>query len=359
MPEKNSDEIDKAFEERFITRHRLQGFSPKYFDNSSGCLFSYSESDCQTAKVLVQNSGTMPKPFINSPIKYEPEEFRDISANTLTDFFDSPIRFFLRKRLGITIRKGIEEIEDREAIVPGSLARYFIKQQITDCMLKDIDPLPFLKARGILPHASIGLAIYDELSGPTKEFVSAVKGLTGRGHAEIADFKLSSGDYTISGNFELYDDNMVFYRPSEISAKHMARAWLRHLLFSLWKKGGVTHIAGFRDNVPAVMRFDALNDPQGILDNILELFSYGLTRPLHFFPDLSMAYAKEIIKKGEDDVIKGLSKDWAGNIYSKGEKGKDPYYLIYPGETLPLDDNFKWAARLFFDALIENSRREE
>jgi exonuclease V gamma subunit len=152
---------------------------------------------------------------------------------------------------------------------------------------------------------------------------------------------------------------MVFYRPSEITAKHMARAWLRHILFSLWKKGGVTSLAGFKNKVPAVMRFDALNDPQGILDNILELFSYGLTRPLLFFPDLSMAYAKEIIKKGEDDVIKGLSKDWAGNIYSKGEKEKDPYYLIYPGETLPLDDNFKWAARLFFDALIENSRREE
>jgi exodeoxyribonuclease V gamma subunit len=356
---KKPDEIETAFEERFITRHRLQGFSPEYFVNPAGRLFSYSGSDCETAKLLRRNTGTLPKPFITSPIKYDYDDFRDLNVSTLTDFFDSPVKFFLRKRLGITLRTGIEEIEDREAIVPGPLAGYLIREQIADCMLKDIDPLPFLKARGILPHASFGLAIYDELSGPTKEFVSAVKGLTGGCPAERADFRLSSGNYTISGSFELHDGNMVFYRPYKITAKHMARAWLNHILFSLWKKGGVTSLAGFKDKAPAVMRFDALDDPQVILDNILELFSYGLARPLHFFPVLSMKYAKDIIKKDEEDVIKGLSNDWAGNDFSKGEKKENPYYLIYPGETLPLDDNFKWAASLFFDALISNSRWEE
>lgn len=355
---KAPDEIDKAFDERFITRHRLQGFSPKYFDDSSECLFSYSQTDCETAKVLMRNSGALPKPFITSPINYRPDDFRDLTVGTLTDFFDSPVKFFLRKRLGITIKKGIEEIEDREAITPDGLTRYLIREQIADCMLKDIDPLPFLKARGILPHASFGLALHDELSGPTKEFVSAVKALTGKGPAERADFTLSSGDYTITGNFELYEGNIIFYSPSEISAKHMARAWLMHILFNLSGKGGATILAGFKKKVPAVMRFDALSDPQLILGNVLELFSYGQGRPLHFFPDLSMAYAKNILEKDEDDVIGGLSRDWAGNDFSMGEKEKEPYYLIYPGETLPFDDNFKWAASLFFDALISNSRWE-
>lgn len=356
---KAPDEIDKAFDERFITRHRLQGFSPEYFINPEGCLFSYSQSDCETAKLLRQNSGTLAKPFITSPIKYKPEDFKEISINMLTDFFDSPVKFFLRKRLGITIKKDIEEIEDREAIAPDGLSRYLIREQIADCMLKDIDPLPFLKARGILPHASFGLAVYDELSGPTKEFVSVVKEITGKSDPEISAFEVNSGDYTITGTFELYDGNMVFYRPSEISAKHMARAWLKHMLFNLSGKGSVTMLAGFKNKVPAVMRFDALSDPQGILDNVLKLFSYGLGQPLHFFPDPSMAYATDIIKKDESDVIRGLSKDWAGNPYSKGEREKEPYYLIYPGETLPFDDNFKWAAGLFFEALIQNSRWEE
>ena len=331
----------------------------KYFTNSNERLFSYSEIDCETAKALRQTPGTSLKPFISSSIKHDPAEFRDLSTETLTEFFDSPVRFFLRRRLGITVRRGIDEIDDREAIVPDNLVKFSIRQQIADCMIKDTDPLPVLKAQGILPHASLGLAIYDELSSRTKGLVSVVKGLIGMGSEESAGFEISSGDYTISGSFELYNGNLVLWRPSDISAKHMMRAWLWHVLFNLRGKGGITQLAGFKtkdkDKVPAVMRFEPLSNPQSTLDNILGLFSYGLDRPLHFFPNLSMAYAEGMIKNDEDKVIKGLIRDWAGSGFPEGEKEMDPYYLIYPGEICPIDDNFKWASRLFFGELLQNS----
>jgi exodeoxyribonuclease V gamma subunit len=356
----SEDELkDKAFEERFITKHRLQGFSPKYFTGTSERLFSYSESDCETAKALRQTPRNSLKPFISSLIKHDPAEFRDLSVETLIEFFDSPVRFFLRRRLGITLRRGIDEIDDRETIVPDDLEKYLISQQIADCMVKDIDPLPTLKAQGMLPHASIGLALYDELSSLTKRLMSVVKGLNGHGSEEITGFEVSSGDYTVSGNFSLYDGSLVLFRPSSISAKQIVRAWLWHVLYNLQGKGGITQLAGFikkeKDKVPAVMRFEPLSYPQSTLDNILGLFSHGLARPLHFFPNLSKAYAEGIIEKDEDKVIKGLIRDWAGNGFSKGEKEMDPHYLIYPGETCPIDDNFKWASSLFFDELLQNS----
>ena len=350
---------DKAFEERFITKHRLQGFSPKYFTGTSERLFSYSESDCETAKALRQTTGSSIKPFISSLIKHDPAEFRDLPAETLIEFFDSPVRFFLRRRLGITLRRGIDEIDDRETIVPDSLQKYSISQQIEDCMVKDIDPLPTLKARGILPHASAGLAIYDELSNLTKRLMSVVKGLNGQGSDEITGFEVSSGDYNVSGSFNLYDGRLVFVRPSNISAKHIVRTWLWHVLYNLQGKGGITQLAGFikkdNDKVPAVMRFEPLSDPQSTLDNVLVLFTHGLARPLHFFPELSMGYAKGIIKNDEDKVIKDCLSNWAGNDFSKGEKEMDPYYLIYPGEICPIDDNFKWASSLFFNELLQKS----
>jgi exodeoxyribonuclease V gamma subunit len=359
LTEEEPDKKDKAFEERFITKHRLQGFSPKYFSDSENRLFSYSETDCETAKALSQNPWTSLKPFISSSIKHDPEDFRNISVDTLIEFFDNPVRFFLRRRLGITIRRGIEEIDDRETIVPDGLAKFSIRQQIGDCMIKNIDPLPLLKARGMLPHASAGLALYDELSNQTKELVRVVKGLSGKSSVESAGFEISSGGYTISGSFELYGGNLVFWRPSNIPAKHIIRAWLWHVLFNLWGKGGITQIAGFKkkgnDKVPVVMRFDALSDPESTLNNISELFSNGLALPLHFFPDLSMAYAEGIIKKNNDEVIKGLVGKWTGNEFSPGEKDKDPYYLIYPGEICPIDDNFKKASIGFFDELLKKS----
>jgi exodeoxyribonuclease V gamma subunit len=363
ISDEDPDKKDKVFEERFITKHRLQSFSPKYFTNFDKRLFSYSESDCETAKELRQNSGAYLKPFISSSIKHDPAEFKELSVEKLTEFFDSPVRFFLRRRLGITIRRGIEEIDDRETIIPDNLVKYSIRQQIADCMIKDIDPLPVLKAQGILPHASAGLALYDELSSLTKGLVSVVKRLIGRGSIESTGFETSSGDYTISGSFEIYDNNLFFWRPSDISARHMVRAWLWHVLFNLWGNGGITHLAGFKrkgnDKIPAVIRFDALSDPKITLDNIIGLFSYGLARPLHFFPDLSLAYAEGIIKKNDDEVIKGLARNWIGNAFSPGEKDKDPYYLIYPGETSPIDDDFKKASKGFFDELLKNIGWEE
>ncbi|HEY9162501.1 MAG TPA: exodeoxyribonuclease V subunit gamma [Desulfomonilia bacterium] len=363
LKEDDPDERDKAFEDRFVTKHRLQGFSPKYFTGEDGRLFSYSKGDCETAKALIRKDPIPIKPFICSPVKCDPAEFRNLSAETLAEFFRNPVRFFLRRRLGISIRGSDEEIEDREAIKTGSLQNFKISQTIVESLMKETDPLPLLMASGLLPHGSLGEALYRELLGQAKELIATVMNIAGSGPTEIKAFELNHNGRVISGSFELKGGCPFSFRPSVISAKHILNAWLTHVMFNVLNEGGTSLLAGFekkdKQRVPAVIRFGPLTDPEKTLGNILELFSSGISRPVHFFPEISMNYVESIRKKGEDKAFIAAKNAWIGNDFDQGEKDKDPYYLIYPGETSPIDEGFKEASAAFFSELLENCTWEE
>ncbi len=364
LKEDDPDKWDKAFEDRFVTRHRLQGFSPKYFTGEDERLFSYSKGDCETAKALIRKDAAPVKPFICSPVKCDAAEFRNLSAETLSEFFRNPVRFFLRRSLGISIKGGDEEIEDREAIKPDNLRNFMISRTIVESLMKDADPLPVLKAGGLLPHALLGEALYGELLGQAKELVATVRDIAGAGPAVFERFEITSAGHVISGGFELKGGAPFSFRPSVIKARHIVNAWLTHVMFNVFKEGGASFLAGFKkkkdnDRIPAVMRFGPLADPRKTLGNILDLFSSGLSRPIHFFPEISMDYAEAIEKKGEALALIAAEKAWEGTAFNEGEKDRDPYYLIYPGEASPMDGGFKEVSTAFFGELLENMRWEE
>jgi exodeoxyribonuclease V gamma subunit len=218
-------------------------------------------------------------------------------------------------------------------------------------------------ASGLLPHGSLGEALYRELLGQAKELIATVRNIAGSGPVEIKAFELNHNGHVISGSFELKGGCPFSFRPSVISAKHILNAWLMHVMFNVLNEGGTSLLAGFekkdKQRVPAVIRFGPLTDPEKTLGNILELFSSGISRPVHFFPEISMDYVENIRKKGEDKAFIAAKNAWIGNDFDQGEKDKDPYYLIYPGEASPIDEAFKEASGIFFSELLENCTWEE
>ena len=93
--------------------------------------------------------------------------------------------------------------------------------------------------------------------------------------------------------------------------------------------------ARFPENTAAV---DALQGA-GWEVTLLDLYREGLCRPLHFFPESSLAYAH----KQEWNPGRARQR-WEGSEYVAGE-GRDPYFDLCFGRTDPFTAEFDRLAR--------------
>ena len=109
------DYLDQAFvfpqkrpaKEFVLTEHPLHAFSPRYFSSpgSDARLFSYSEANAEASRRM--NAMRTPKmpPFITDPLPQIEELNRNVELRELIDFWGNPSRYFVRSRLGLTLRK--------------------------------------------------------------------------------------------------------------------------------------------------------------------------------------------------------------------------------------------------------------
>ena len=68
------------------------------------------------------------------------------------------------------------------------------------------------------------------------------------------------------------------------------------------------------------VKFSPVENSGDNLAALLDLYREGLSRPLHFFPELSREYAEQTHKKGkgENEAIRVVVKKWQGSDYAKG-----------------------------------------
>ncbi|PKN59578.1 MAG: hypothetical protein CVU53_07500, partial [Deltaproteobacteria bacterium HGW-Deltaproteobacteria-11] len=90
-------------------------------------------------------------------------------------------------------------------------------------------------------------------------------------------------------------------------------------------------------------------DPSAILTDILSLYWEGLSTPLRFFPESSMAYAHKL---GWD--IDRARKKWETGFNDYPGEGDDAYFRLCFGEVDPFNDDFDRVARTLLLPLITN-----
>jgi exodeoxyribonuclease V gamma subunit len=99
-------------------------------------------------------------------------------------------------------------------------------------------------------------------------------------------------------------------------------------------------------------------DGRSILESVLDVFRQGLERPLRFFPESSLEYAKALrIKGGERQALAAARSRWEGSDFSRGE-GDDPYHQRCFEGVDALDAEFKAFSRRLFDPFLECAREE-
>ncbi len=272
-----------------ICKHPLHAFSPRYF-NRQTALFSYSQSDCDTA-ISLQN---------NQPIvahwwqgKLASKTVTTLEINDLFAFYRHPQQYFFQQQLALRYTGLSAQTEEREPFALNPLNAYAINQQwIEHVLTKQTFTLNKLQAQGLwLSGASGELAFNDQQQAIIK-FADLIQQQNLGTKQEDYMLDCSIGDYRLIGNLtNIYQHGSLIYRYSSLKGKDFMLAWLHHLLINQLQAQN-THLLA----IDETLVFPAELAKTEHLAQLIAIFLQGLQHPHAFFTESSFAYIKQGLK---------------------------------------------------------------
>ncbi|MBM3801218.1 MAG: exodeoxyribonuclease V subunit gamma [Acidimicrobiia bacterium] len=380
-------------------RHRLQAFSPCYFEGSPG-LFSYSEEnlnalrakraaasavapaqpfgigspgalpsaghsrslDATSSSVTVSPPRNVATPFVAQPLGEPAGEFRNVDLAELRRFFRNPTAYFLRKRLGIRLEEEKELAEGREPFSLGGLDAYELERDLVARKLAGQDLLaayPAIRRRGILPAGAAGELVFEDAVASVQSFVAFLLPFLEGDPLASVDVEAAAANFHLTGRVDrIWPRHLVRYRCATVKAKDRLDLWIDHLVLqSLGIAGYPSHSVLVGKDVRST--FGPFADPGQVLHPLLDYYWEGLQAPLPFFPQTSYSFA-ECRRRGKkpEDALSIARKTWDGSRESRGE-AEDPYYQRNWGKLDPLGERFAQLAVAIFGPLLQHEREIE
>jgi exodeoxyribonuclease V gamma subunit len=362
------DSLDQSFEfplgktasAHIVRIHRLSPFNQAYFRGQDN-LFTYSEENERVSRKIQNRPPQTPKPFITTPLP-KLDEFKTLDMNALIYFFKNPSQFFCNKRLGLYLDRTIEPPTEREPFMIDGLMRYSIQQDLIQRELKSqtlavADLAKIFRSRGELPHGAVGDLALERLVDETAPFINQVKDYL-QGEPKKVSIEIELSDFKLTGVIEqIYSDGVIHYRCAETKPKDLIQLWLYHLALSCSDAQNKPQKSMFI-GADTVWMFSPLENGKDILHALLEKYLEGLSKPLHFFPTSSWAYAESYFyDKDKQELKKALEaakKAWQGDEFNnrKGE-GQDPYFKLCFGNVEPFDLTFQQDASDILKPLLQ------
>lgn len=348
---------DQKIVEHIITKHPLQPFSPRYFDETSK-LFSYSSEYC-VASINAIAERRMGKPFIVESLPLPTTQWKMVNIEQFCRFFMQPTEFFIRNRLGIQLLDK-KPLEKTEPFVLDRLDKYILEQQLVEKALSGQtleDYYVPVKASGQLPHGNVGDTVYKQLITQITPFIERVRLATAQPRLEKQEIHLIFEELQLNGWLgDIYTHQRIYYRYTTLKAKDFIRVWICHLLLnSLSDKTLPKSSVLIGKN--EMWQYTPIIESMTILQTLVRWYVQGLQMPLPFFPSSSMAFVEALTKKSEQEALNVALKTWQGSgEYSLGEV-QDAYYQLcfrHVSEESLFNQSFKEITQLFFQPLLQH-----
>ena len=340
--------LDYLGRDGVLTRHPLQPFSQRYFKADSG-LFSYSTQMCEAGQVKEGADRIVPTSFTAS--LSEPDaEWRQLSPEQLIDFFSSPARYLLRRRLGVRLDEGDVQLASEE---PFELD-YLSAIQLQESLLESGHGKEVLFEQemmaGRLPHGEPGRVLFDSSWSQAESLRRRIEDLKLPLLAETAslDIDLQLAGLRLSGQLHgVTRSGLVNYSPHRLWANQHIEFWLRHLMLNAAADKSVVCSSLWLDS-ERLYTLPPIESACERLEALVDCYWRGLREPLHLFPKSSLAYAAQIQQqKTVDQALKSARICWYGNDFSEGESFK-PYFQLAFGQQEVLDAEFEALSHLLF-----------
>jgi exodeoxyribonuclease V gamma subunit len=355
------DYIEKGFAvpgkeilDHVLVRHRLQPFSPTYFAGTPP-FFSYSEENCEAARTFLAPRSSHPSFITHGP---DPSAFRHetIQLADLIRFYANPARFLLRHRLQIELASDDLRLEDTEPFFLDGLGRYRLGERLLKGQISGVDQEALLdaaRASGVLPHGTVGLCARDKLRTEAEGFARLLAPWI-REPLDPLQLEIEVAGVRLVGRItNRFPSGLVQYRFANIRGRDLLSLWLCHLLFHRWGPDSPEKRSLLFGKDGSIV-FEPLSIGEKSLEDLVRIFEKGFARPVHFFPDTSLAYARAVIERNtsQEAAMGSARRVWQGDGEYRAGESDDAYYRRCFEDQDPLDEEFRDLALTVFEPLF-------
>ncbi|MGP8331897.1 MAG: hypothetical protein ACT6FB_06120, partial [Methanosarcinaceae archaeon] len=239
--------------------------------------------------------------------------------------------------------------------------KYHVEQRLFQNCISGFDlrhSLPVYRAMGRLPYGNAGEFYYRESEADVEDFVSRINNFKKKLAPVQVDLNISY--FKITGVLDnIFEFGPVNIRYAKRKSKDLLKSWIYHLVLCSSVEQGYlkkSHLV-CKDET---WEFDPVKESKNMLENLLELYWQGLSKPLHFFPETSIDYAKRTLVKNENrrTALNHSRKKWIGGYYKGSWSESDnPYYNLCFSKTDPLDEEFRKIAEKVFSPFFKYCRK--
>jgi exodeoxyribonuclease V gamma subunit len=369
------DYVEQGFElpggdirDHIVTRHRLQGFSPAYFEANTK-LQNYSAEHFAAAQSLIKPRRA-PANFIAGGLSEPDAEWRILDLEDLCAFLAHPTRFLLKRRLGLELEENWVRLEEKEPFDLRGLEKYRLARELLDKRLAGDDLRKFLRAAGSagrLPPGTVGECLCGRMLQEIEFFAQKTLPLMRDGPLEPLEVDLNIGGFRLQGRLRgIYPQSLLRYRYAGVKARDRLRIWVHHLALQAAGTKEYPHASTLvgldpakrEENVWAAWEYEPAENSRRILEELLHFYWQGLHAPLPLFEQSSWEYAQARLQKkvDEDKALQRALRTWQGGEYASGE-GDDEYYRLCFKHPDSLDAEFRQIALKIFGPLMAKERR--
>lgn len=322
--------------------HRLQPFSPAYFEKESG-LFSYAEHHCIPEGNRRQVNTV--SPFVLNPLPPEAEPLA-LTVDDLAQAWINPSRYFCIHRLQLRLDPPSPPLPDREPLALDGLEAYAVKERLLSLSLEGVpvsEQLPRLRAEGLLPPGELGRAWFEQVRQPVAPLAEQVRPRLGRSPVQRV---LHGPGWTLTARLDHLSHNAVLrFRCAKLREKDRVRAWATHLAANALAQAGetvpTTTVLFAEDET---WHFLPLEDPMAHLQDLVDGLREIRRQPPPLFERASFAFAQK-------QTMAAAQKAFASSYDNTNGDDADPYVqLCFRGRAV-WDDEFPafatWASRLW------------
>jgi exodeoxyribonuclease V gamma subunit len=332
--------------DQLVVRHPLQvvderNFTPAALGRSGPFSF---DATGHRAALAGRGERTGRVAFLSRPLPVQPRQ-ADVDLDDLVRMLEHPVRWFLRRRLQLSLPADDDEVADRLPLALDGLQSWAVGDRLLSARLAGVDPGVAVAAvwrRGAVPPKELGRATLHDVANRVEPIAQAAARYA-VGEPRVVDVRadLPSGG-VVSGSVPgVHGDVVVRTVYSRLSAKHRLRAWVQLLALVAsapgepWRAVTVGRSAA-RGPGATVAGVRTPSAPWALqrLEDLVRLRERALREPLPMPVDTAHAYARS--RHAGDAEVQAL--DSARRTWQEGFEAKDEYHVLAWGAAASLND---------------------
>ncbi|WP_343152543.1 exodeoxyribonuclease V subunit gamma [Buchnera aphidicola] len=320
----NDEQSEKEILQHIHLFHSENSFDAINFNN----VYNYQSFDDNWFNILLNNNNNNREFKFFKKIDFYFE--KEIKLKKFILFWKNPIRFFLKKRIGITFPEKNENLIKMEPFSLNSLENYKLNEKILNEMINKKNERKILKkleSSGELPYNFnyfyINKNTYKELLCLTKKI------LINKTTLKTKEIYIRLSKNIIYGKLEnIQKTGILKWKPTLLNYNDMISLWLEHLIYCISEKKGNSVIYGLKNKK---YFFSPIKKKEALfyLENYIKGYLEGLNHPLLLIKS-SFSWIEKIYDKIKKDIIsekkiaikarKSFLDTWNGNTIIPGEK---------------------------------------